>query len=400
MLQIEEAIELLCSQVNEIPDTEEVLISHAIGRVLAQDITAGRDQPPFPRSPLDGYAVRGEDLAGASSENPVRLKVIGNIYAGEAFTGTLGSGEAVRLTTGAPIPEGANAVVRQEDTDEGRDEVLIQKEVGPWQNYCFQGEDYKAGTVLLKAGTVLNARTLSVISTLGHPTVTVRRQARVAVISTGDEVIPAGEAWRPGKIYDCNRTYITSRLIECGNPAMISMHAADEGERVAQQIKSAARQCDLVITTGGVSVGEKDILHEVVDILGADLLFWRVMIKPGSPTMAFVIDGTLVLCLSGNPYGAMVNYELLGGAILHKLTGSEAFLLKKTSAVMRSEFRKKGGRRFLRGILENGEVRLADEMQASGSIGSMTVTNCFVEVTPDRNGLHDGDSVTVYRFAE
>ena len=399
MLQIEEAIELLRAQVEEIEETEEVTIDQAIGRVLAEDVSADRDQPPFPRSPLDGYAVRGEDLVGAGPDSPVVLKVIGNIYAGEAFTGTVGAGEAVRLTTGAPIPDGANAVVRQEDTDEGREQVAVKKEVAPWQNYCYQGEDYKAGTVLLKAGRVLTARSLSVVSTLGKATVKVKRQARVAVISTGDEVIPPEEAWRPGKIYDCNRTYISSRLREAGNPPVISLHAADEGAKVAEEIKEAAAQCDLVITTGGVSVGEKDILHEVVDILGAELLFWRVVIKPGSPTLAFMCDGTLVLSLSGNPYGAMVNYELLGGAILNKLTGSDRFLMKKETAIMDDEFAKKGGRRFLRGIVENGKVRLADNDQASGSVASMINCNCFIEITPDMNGAHKGDSVTVYRFA-
>lgn len=399
MLQIEEAQALLTEQVRKIGQTERVLLTDAPGRVLAEDVEAERDQPPFPRSPLDGYAVRAADVAGASKEHPAVLQVIGKICAGYVFDGAVGEGQAVKLMTGAPVPAGADTVIRQEDTLEENGAVQIYVSSEPYQNYCFQGEDYKAGTVLLPKDSRLDAGKISVLSSLGRTEVIVYKKPSVAVISTGDEVLEPGQSWSPGKIYDSNRAYICARLTEAGNPPVISMHVADEACKVADEIRRAARQTDFVITTGGVSVGEKDILHDVMKLLGAKRLFWKVRIKPGSPTLAFVCEETLVLCLSGNPFGAIANFELLARPVLAVLTGQKDWELPVEDAVLQNDFRKQAGaRRFLRGCLKNGKVYINSRLQSSGAIASMAECNCLVEIRPDMAGAMAGETVRVYRF--
>lgn len=397
MLQIEEAQKMLTAQVEKIKETEKVSLPDALGRELAADVAADMDQPPFPRSPLDGYAVRGEDVLHASKENPVTLKVIGKIYAGYVYDGEVHEGEAVRLMTGAPIPKGADAVIRQEDTCERDQMVCVCAPLKPFQNYCHKGEDYEAGTVLLRKGSILTAGMITVAASLGRAELEVIRRARVSVISTGDEVIAPGQEWTPGKIYDSNRAYICARLTELHNPPVLSKHVTDDALCVAEEIREAAKISDFIITTGGVSVGEKDVLHEVVDILGTERLFWKVRIKPGSPVLAFVYEGIPVLCLSGNPFGAIANFELLARNVMEKLTGQKKWIPGRKDAVLQNDFHKPAGtRRFLRGYLEDGKVTINGRNQASGAVSAMADCNCLIEITPEMAGAERGERVHVY----
>lgn len=397
MIEMEAAQELLRDSTERITETEKVSLQEAIGRILAEDTKAERDQPPFPRSPLDGYALRAEDVKDASRDHPKMLKVIGKIYAGSVFEGMVGRGQAVRLMTGAPIPEGADTVIRQEDTSGDGAMVEIYTESAPYANYCFQGEDYKAGAVLLKAERVLDAGKISVLASVGKQEVLVYRQPQVAVISTGDEVLAPGTPWRPGKIYDSNRAYICGRLAEFGNPPVLSDHVEDDPEVMAERIRAAAETADFVITTGGVSVGEKDIMHETLELLGAEKLFWKVKVKPGSPTLAFLYRGVPVLCLSGNPFGAIANFELLARPVLEKLSGQEKWRLPAGEAVLMNDYKKTAGAgRFLRGYMEQGRVMVNGKNQASGAIASMAECNCLIEITPGMPGAAAGERVTVY----
>ena len=396
-LEIEEAQELLNAQIKPITETETVLLMDSVGRVLAKDLVALRDQPPFPRSPLDGYAFRGEDSNGADKDHPVTLKVLGKIYAGDVYEGVVGPGEAVKLMTGAPIPDGANCVIRQEDTDEGEEEVSLYTSIAPYQNYCYQGEDYKAGEILIPAGTVVNAGAVSVISSLGKDRVEVIRKARVGIITSGDEVLAPGMEWQPGKIFDSNRAYISARLMENGTAPFVSVHAEDKAESVADEIRKAIEAgCDLVITTGGVSVGEKDIMHEIGDILGAEQLFWRVRIKPGSPTMAYSCQGVPIICLSGNPFGAIANYEILIRGMLYKLTGQTCWKMQTEEMHIQDEYRKTGGRRFLRGQAAEGKVSLCGAEKSVGVLHALAECNCLVEMPQTGQPVKVGDTVKVY----
>ncbi len=401
MLEIEEARERLIQEIRPVIETETVPLFDAVGRILAEDIRAEADQPPFPRSPLDGYAVRGVDTAEASEKAPVRLRVIGKVYAGSTCSGTVGAGEAVRIMTGAPIPDGADAVIRQEDTDYGEEWVTVRAEVKPWQNYCYRGEDYKKGDVLLEQGTRIGGAALSVLAGTGYGQVPVRRRARIAVISSGDElVLPGTQAGRTlpeGKIYNTNLPLIAGRMMEFGTAPAVMESCPDDPAQMAGRIKELAGKVDLIITTGGVSVGQKDIMHEVIRLLDARRLFWKVRIKPGTPTLAAVYDETLVICLSGNPYAAAANFELLVRPVIGALTGEAHWNPERVRAVLQNDSEKRGGmRRFVRGRLEGDKVWTTSGNHSSGALSSLVHSNCLIEILPGEHSGEKGSTVWVY----
>lgn len=397
MLQMEEAIKILQEQVHPITETEQLPLPEGIGRILAEEGRAQADQPPFPRSPLDGYAVRGKDTEGAEAGRPVRLKVVGSVYAGEAFPGRVQEGEAVRIMTGAPIPQGADTVIRQEDSDRGREWVMLYRGSKPYENYCFQGEDYRKGEVLLRKGTVLGGYETALAASLGMSRVTVYQRPAVAVISTGDELIPPGDGLGPGKIYDSNLQLVSGRLTELGAPPAAAVHCRDDAGRMAAQIKELSGRAKLIITTGGVSVGEKDIMHDVISLLSARELFWRVAVKPGAPTLAAMFQDTLLICLSGNPFGAAANFELLVRPVIGAMTGDKRWLMKERAVRIEQDYHKPAGaRRFLRGFCEGEKARLLPGNQASGSLSAMLGCNCLIEIPAGQAGARAGDWVKAY----
>lgn len=397
MVKLEEARKILRKNIHPIKEMECVPIMDSIGRILAQDGVAIFDQPPFPRSPLDGYAVKGQDTTGASQKEPKVFQVIGKIYAGQVFEGKVGAGQAVRIMTGAPIPAGADTVIRQEDTDYGREYVTIYQESAPYENYCDQGEDYRRGDRLISKGRKLDGAAVAVLASMGIDQVWVYRKPRVAVISTGDEVMQPGMDLQPGKIYDSNLHYICGRLKEKNHPPVLYEHCMDRPEEMAARIKTAIPQADLIITTGGVSVGEKDIMHQVMKLLSAEKLFWQVDIKPGAPTLAMVCDHTLIISLSGNPYGAAANYELLVRSVLEKLTGDSTWELQRKEAVLQNHYGKRRGvRRFLRGWEEEGKVWAVLGNQASGVLSSLLSSNCLIEIPENMEGAKKEEKVWIH----
>ncbi|MDO4267510.1 MAG: molybdopterin molybdotransferase MoeA [Eubacteriales bacterium] len=401
MYQLEEAIEVLTGHAAPVLETETVSLMEAVGRVLAEDRQAKADQPPFSRSPLDGYAVRGADTAGASGENPRCLRVIGAVFAGGVFEGAVGPGEAVRITTGAPIPAGADAVVRQEDSDCGSDRGLeltkIYKETRAYENYCFQGEDYRAGDVLLKKGTLLTGSCIALLASLGESCAPVYRRPRIAVLTSGDEVLQPGESMQPGKIYDSNLYFLCGRLKELGLKPASAGHVGDDAAAMAEQIRRTIPGADLVITAGGVSVGAKDIMHETMRLLGAQVLFWRVQVRPGTPTLAALFQGKLIICLSGNPFAAATNFELLVRPVLAVLTGNARMAMAVQTARLQNEYRKKAGvRRFLRGHAEGDRVWVAEGNHSSGALSSLPGCNCLIEILPEAAGAGLGAEVKIH----
>lgn len=399
MQELEQAVELLLNSVSPVTETELVPLNAALGRVLGEDCFAGQNYPPFPRSPLDGYAVHGADTVGASAERPVQLRVIGKIFAGEVFSGTVEPGEAVRIMTGAPIPDGADTVIRQEDTDYGSEVVFLYSGVSPYQNFCPAGEYYKTGDLLLKKACYLNAVAMCSLAEAGLHQIRVYRQPQIAVISTGDEVIEPGVPLKPGKIYNSNRCFLTSRLMELGCPPVVSLHCGDDAELLAREIRRLSERCQLILTTGGVSVGEKDILHRTVELLGAHKLFWRVAVKPGSPTLAAKYRNTLLLCLSGNPNGAAVHFELLARPVLGKLTGSPRWKTVRSRAVLGESYPKGAKmRRVLRGTVRGHQVVLTHRNPDAGLLSDVAESNCLVELSPRTTGFEAGEEVWVYHL--
>lgn len=395
-LLLEQAQKLLLERVYKIEETEQIPILEASGRILSEDIIAGHDQPPFPRSPLDGYAVRSRDIRGAAKEHPARLKVIDEVNAGYVSEKCVGEGEAVRIMTGAPIPGGADCIVGQEDTDYGEDRVEIYTSIEPYQNYCFQGEDYRAGTELMKKDTLLGAAEIGVLASLGRESVNVYRKVRAAVLTTGDETMLPGERLSCGKIYDSNLYMTVARLKAWGAEISDWGHERDDAGAVAEKIRTFAEGADLVITTGGVSVGKKDILHDALELLGCERIFWRVAVKPGMPTLCAEYRGKLLICLSGNPYGAAVNLELLVRPVLAKLSGREDLEIRKVRAVSESSFKRKSTvTRYVRAKYSGGRVRIPEGSNASGILSSMCGCNCLIEIPAGTPELKEGEMVWV-----
>lgn len=397
MLQLEEAIECLLCHTHPITETEKIPLLSSANRILSMPLAASADQPPFPRSPLDGYAVRGQDTQGAEKEIPVQLSVIGTVYAGEVFSGRVRENQAVRITTGAPIPRGADTVIRQEDTDGGREQVQIYRGASPYENYCFQGEDYRAGDILLEQGARMDGIAMALAAGLGNDCVQVYRKPKIAVISTGDELIQPGIPLQPGKIYDTNRHLISGRLLEFGIAPFASLHGKDDAKEMAETLDELSKNTDLILTTGGVSVGEKDIMHHVLELLSAKKLFWRVEIKPGAPTLAAVLGNALMICLSGNPFAAAANFELLVRPVIEKLTRDGRWRMKRCRGVMENDFKKpRGTRRFIRGYAEGGRVWAIAGNHASGTLAAMAGSNCLIEILREQAGVGKGDEVWIY----
>ena len=409
---LEEAIRVLRDTAVPVAERESIPLAQASGRVLAEDLQAYYDQPPFPRSPLDGYAVHGEDTFGASGESPVELRILGKIYAGQVFHGEVHEGECVRLMTGAPIPKGADAVIRQEDTDYepgkkgdyiGPDSrVRIFRGAVPYQNYVYEGEDYRKGDILLQAGTVLNGMHLGIAAGAGRESLEVYREPVISVISTGDEVVAPGGDLAPGKIYDSNRFTVVGRLADLGFCRVESWHCPDDPTAMAGRIRKAGKKSDLIITTGGVSVGEKDIMHQVMADLEGEKLFWKVSLKPGAPTLAFALGEAKVpvICLTGNPYGVAVNFELLVRPVLEKISRNPKARGKTCMGKLKNDSPKWGGvRRFMRGYYEKegSEVTILAGSQASGTLSSMAVCNCLVEI-PEKSRGKAGEGVKIYQL--
>ncbi|MCI8795535.1 MAG: molybdopterin molybdotransferase MoeA [Dorea sp.] len=395
-IELKRAQEMLLERTKRIIEAEFISLWDAVNRVLAEDIYAGRDQPPFPRSPLDGYALRSSDIKGASKERPATLTVIDEVDAGYVSKYCVEEGTTVRIMTGAPIPDGADCIVGQEDTDYGEETVEIYEEIQAYENYCYAGEDYKAGTKILEKDTLLGHIEVGILASLGLEEVRVYRKPRVSVLTTGDETILPGEALGPGKIYDSNLYTLATRLTSLGIDVIRGDHVDDDSDAAAKWIKTNAGETDIIITTGGVSVGKKDIMHEALELLGCERIFWKVLIKPGMPTLCARYRDTLLICLSGNPFGAAVNLELLVRPVLAKQTGRKDLELKRVSAAAENGFPKRSGvTRYVRAYYEDGRVRIPEGSNASGILSSMRGCNCLMEIPAGTVSVDRGDRVWV-----
>lgn len=403
-ISVEQAMEQILQYTPVINETEEVELNKAGGRILAQDMVAEFNNPPFDRSPVDGYACKAEDLAGASSEHPVKLKVMEEIDAGQYSERVVESGQAVRIMTGAAIPKGCDCCIFQEDTDYGEETVEIYREVKQWDNYCFAGEDFKKGTTLLKKGTHIGYVEAAVLAGMGAAKVPVYRRPKVVLLTTGDEVVEPGNPLPAGKIYNSNMTMLSARMMELGIEPFYMEAVKDNPQVMAEKIKEIVEQADMIITTGGVSVGKKDIMHESIRLIDAERIFWRVNMKPGMPTLFSVYENASggkvpVISLSGNPFGVAVTIELLIRPALEKMMQNPAIGLKEVTGVMADDFVKGiKGRRFIRAYWENGRFHLPNGLHSNGVLSSMAGCNCLIDTKTmedkESKSLKTGDKVS------
>lgn len=395
ILFVEDAMNALLSVVDSGKNAEEILLMDAFHRVTSEDIYASINQPPFDRSPLDGYAVRHQDIQDANRIIPAVLTVTQTIYAGDVPQKSLQEGEAAVIMTGAPIPPGATCVVRQEETDGEADVVKIYLSQDELDNICFAGEDITKGQLLINKGEVLDSVKLGILASQGIHKIKVFQKPRVAILSTGSELQGIGSELKPGMIYDSNRYTLSFRAMELGMNVVINRQLPDDMAVLTKEIKSAITESDFIITTGGVSVGMCDYLPAVCNQIDTQMLFEGIAAKPGSPVHAYEQDGTVILCLSGNPFAAYATFELLAAPALRKLSGQNSVIPKRKTGKLAEDFNKKSkGRRIIRAYQEDDYIHIPSQ-HSSGSLASMNSCNCFIDIPAGTGELKKGQRVEV-----
>lgn len=388
------------------PAVEQIPLEDACGRIAAKTLCARMDQPPFRRSPLDGYAFHSEDTAGAGPDTPVTLPVVMKLYAGDAPASALPAGCAARIMTGAPLPEGADCVLMQERTDSGEERVQLYTSLASGENVVPRGSDIAAGIVIAPEGTPLTPAHLGVLAGQGFAEVPVFRPLTVGILATGSELLAPGEEWTSGRIYDSNGIQNAARLRQLGFEVM-RRHCSDDPEWIAQELRELLACCDAVVTSGGVSVGQKDYLPAVLEKLEAHRIFAGVAQKPGSPMLAGQVDGKLLFCLSGNPFAAAATLEQYAVPALLRAAGrsEESCILPRTRRTLTTGFSKSSkGNRYLRAKASGGTVAVPGEGKAeansSGSLSGMIGCNCLVELPAGSGPVEPGVEVEVLSFVQ
>ncbi len=398
-LSCEEAMSRILAQMVPVSGYERLALRTALGRILAHPLLSPVDVPQHTNSAMDGYAVRVDDLP-ASGER--ELDVIGSAFAGRPFNGALGPGQAVRIMTGAALPDGADLVVMQEHTRSDGPRVRLDGAHKRGQNVRVAGEDLRAGQTVLHAGHRIGPADLGLIASLGIVEVDVCRRIRVAFFSTGDELRSLGETLGPGEIYDSNR-YTLYAMLRHIDAEIIDMGVVrDRPEAVEAALLEAAAMADAVITSGGVSVGEADYIKEVLSRVG-EVRFWKVAMKPGRPLAFGTVGDARFFGLPGNPVSVMVTFYQFVQPALLKLAGSEARAPLIVSARTTGLLKKRRGRmEYQRGVLsrdaDGGLLVTATGDQGSGILYSMTAADCFILLAVDCGDVEAGCTVSVQPF--
>jgi molybdopterin molybdotransferase len=400
-LKLADALARILAEVTAVDGIESVAVRSALGRVLAADVGSRIDVPSHTNSAMDGYALAGRDLPVGGER---RFDVIGTAAAGRPFGREVAAGQCVRILTGAPMPAGADTVVMQENVTRDGDTAIIGAGQKPGQHVRQAGEDIAAGSVALRAGTLLLPAQIGILASVGIGEVSVRRRPRVAFFSTGDELRSVGEPLGEGLIYDSNRYTIYGMLTRLGMDVLDMGIVRDERDAVAQAFARAVAGADAIVTSGGVSVGDADYVTETLEKSGT-VGFWKVAIKPGRPLAFGRIGEALFFGLPGNPNSVMATFYQLVQPALQALAGMpEPSPPLTMPAVSASALRKKPGRtEFQRGVLSRGGdgrlvVRKAGQ-QGSGVLSSMAAANCFIVLPEDAGPVSEGDEVMVQPFA-
>ena len=385
-IALEEALEILNKNTKALK-SEVVSIKDSLKRVLYGDVKSKINNPPFNKSVFDGYAFKSEDSKGTSKENPIELKIVDEIFAGMW-----------------PIPMGADCVLKQEETERHGDLVKIFKEMKSYENISFMGEDIKIGETLIKKGKRLDYADLGIMASSGISEVLVYKKPRVSIISTGDEVCDINSTLKPGKIYDSNLYSLSARIEELGYNVLSMEHVGDNILKIGEAIEKAFEKSDIVFTTGGASVGEKDLMQKVSESIGFEKLFWKIKIKPGSAVVCSKKEEKILISLSGNPNAALTTFELLGKPVLKKLEGEEENInIKREKGVLMDSFNKKSPqRRFLRGNViydEKGtKVYITQIKSGNGILSSLLNANCLIEIEKGNEGLNRGEVVNIIKL--
>ena len=406
VISFSEALTAVQQYASRLCPTEPEFVSLLDGMrlALAEDMVADRDFPPFPRATRDGYAVRAEDVASV----PARLRCIGELKAGASEAQTAISvtpGEAVEIMTGAPVPSDANAVVMVEYTEKNDDTVIVKRAVTRGENIVLAGSEARTGDVMVSRGTRVNHIAVAIAAAVGRPEIAVYRRPRVAVLATGDELVDISLAPGPNEIRNSNSYSLAAQVYDAGGEALILPVARDDAADLDVLIRKGA-ECDLLLLSGGVSMGKYDLVEQALGKLGATFFFTGVLIQPGKPLVFGELRGanraTPFFGLPGNPASTMVTFQLFVRPVLDALAGARQQALLFAQARLKAEFHVKPGlTRFLParlyGTHEQPEVELM-KWQGSGDLMAQAQSNCYLVVPPDKEHYKAGENITVLPF--
>lgn len=400
-ITVEEALRRLLGNL-QTQGEEQVSIGEAYGRRLAQDIRATCDMPPFDRSALDGFAVRAADTVGASVDRPVRLTVLETVPAGHIPRLPVTEGCATRIMTGALMPQGADAVIMFEQTENPgllSEQVGIKRPLKPGENVSRRGEEIPVGTVVARAGEQINAGTLALLATFGFAQVGVVKKPRIGLFSTGQELVGVDQPLVPGKIRNSNEVMLSALIVEAGGIPVLFPTLPDDLAAAKEKVETYLKEVDLLVTSGGVSVGDYDVMASLKDEPGVELLFNRVAMRPGSPTTALLIDGKLLCALSGNPGACFLGFELFVRPAIRRLSGETEAGLRPLKARLGVSYDKPCPYpRYLRGrLVEKDGVLYAqpDFNDKAGNLGTLKNSECFIIIPAGGSGKQAGELVEV-----
>ena len=406
LLGVDEARGFILEHIRPLP-AEEVFLLDGLNRALAESVTAGDSIPPFNNSAMDGYAVLADDVADATPENPVTLSLIGSVAAGTVPEQTVTRGTAVRIMTGAPIPSGATAVVRFEDTDEGREGateglVCIFRAVPSGHNIRLAGEDIRAGQTILPKNTLLRPQEIGVLAALGRSHVAVYRRPRVAILATGDELVGLDEAVQPGQIRNSNEYSNAALVAQYGGiPVCLGIARDNVADLTAKIRQGLAQNVDLFLTSAGVSLGDYDIVKNVLAAEG-QMHFWQVRIKPGKPLAFGQIQGVPLLGLPGNPVSSIVAFEVFARPAILRMAGHTNLEKPKLRAVLQETVTNSGRRHYMRAVVSRSgdqysvTTRGSDvNVQGSGILSSLVWANALMIVPENVTHVPAGTLVDV-----
>jgi len=389
MLEVEEAQQRIIAAIEPL-SAESVSLNAAAGRVIVRPVAASISLPRFDNSAMDGYALRAADVTNASVNSPVALQCLGAVAAGSTSAQAVQPKTCVRIFTGSPLPAGADAVVMQEDTRVAGEWVDVLDAVKPWESVRLAGEDVKEGMLIARGGERITAARLALLGAMGIDRIAVTRQPVIGILSTGNELVEAGCPLAAGEIYENNRAALAALVGQTGGIARIFPLVRDTLEETCSALETAFAACDAVITTGGASVGEHDLVKAAFESLGGSLEFWKVAVKPGKPFLFGRWRDKTLFGLPGNPVSAFVTFLLLVRPAILRMQGAAELSLPGHPGLLAEDIHNRGDRRhFMRAVVDaQGNVRSAG-LQASHALSSLAAANALLEVPPKTVWLAD-----------
>lgn len=397
LVTVDQALETILAKI-KFKGVEKIAIGDALGRVLAEDIVARRNNPPLDNSAMDGYALLAEDIQSATPENPVPLEVTEEIAAGYQSTATLKSGQAFRIMTGAPIPKGANAVLMQEDTERNGNSLLVMDKAEVGENIREAGEDVRDGETVIPKGVTITPAHIGMMAVVGRSQVYVSQRPRVAILSTGDEILDLDDHPEGPCIYNSNGYMLAAQIRSAGGIPVYLGIARDTEEDLMEKFQWAL-ECDLVVSSGGVSVGDYDLVKASLKKMGQDMLFWKVAMKPGKPLAFGKIGDTPIFGLPGNPVSSFVSFEQFARPSIRKVLGCERLTARTVKAKLTRTIHKKAGRlHFLTSIVswnDDGCTVTPAQEQGSGILKSTVTANGLLIFPLEATEIKEGELVSV-----